>query len=371
MVNPYIPDSLPLNSIDWGSLVRLIGQANAELARYDSVLQSIPDASLLLSPMRMQEAVLSSRIEGTQANLAEVFEYQATPNREGIGSHRSDDFLEIINYRMAMDRAIEQLEKRPLSLNLFREIHFTLLDSVRGRDKGRGEFRKVQNYIGLQRSSIENARYVPPAPEYLMAHLDNFEKYIHYDEEDRLVQLAIVHAQFEIIHPFLDGNGRVGRILIPLFLYEKGLLTSPNFYMSEYLEAHDEAYRDGLLAITAAGDWLGWIQFFLNAVAEQAGANNRRARNILELYNEMKEAVPKSTHSQYAIQILDTMFSYPIFTRNQFSEMAGIPRRTATRLLNKLNEDEILQIVALGQGQQPTIFMFNRLFDEIEGSSFR
>lgn len=371
MVKPYIPDSLPLEDIEWGSLVRLIGQANAGLARYDGVLQTIPNPSLLLSPMTTQEAVLSSRIEGTQANLTEVLEYQAAPNQAGVGKQRKDDILEIVNYRIAMDMAVEELEKRPLSLNLFRDIHFTLLDSVRGRDKARGEFRRIQNHIGRPGSTIENARFVPPAPKHLMEHLDNFEKYVHFDEEDRLVQLAIVHAQFEIIHPFLDGNGRVGRILIPLFLYEKTILSSPTFYLSEYLDENDTEYRDRLLAITAEGDWLGWIQFFLGAIAKQASANTSKARSILNLYDEMKTKVAESTRSPYAIQILDAIFSRPLFTTNQFAEIADIPNRTATRVLNRLSESGILQVAIGGQGRSPTIFVFDQLIQEVERASFQ
>ncbi len=371
MVRPYVPDSLPLDDIEWGSLVRLIGQANAGLARYDGVLQSIPNPSLLLSPMRTQEAVLSSRIEGTQANLTEVLEYQAAPSQAGVGTQRRDDIQEIVNYRFAMDMAVEKLEKRPLSLNLFRDIHFTLLDSVRGRDKARGEFRTIQNHIGRPGSTIENARFVPPAPEQLMEPLDNFEKYVHFDEEDRLVQLAIVHAQFEIIHPFLDGNGRVGRILIPLFLYEKKMLSSPTFYLSEYLELNDAAYRDGLLAITAEGDWLGWIQFFLEAIIRQASSNTIKAQSILGLYENMKIIVAESTKSPYAIQILDAIFSRPLFTINQFADIADIPKRTATRVLNKLTEDDIIQVVVEGKGRKPSRFMFDQLIWEVEKASFQ
>ena len=368
MVSPYTPDKLPLGNIEWGSLVRLVGQANFEIALYDGVLRTMPNPSLLLSPMTTQEAVLSSRIEGTQANLAEVLEYQAAPNQAGVGTERRDDIQEILNYRIAMDLAIEQLEKRPLSLNLFRDIHFTLLDSVRGRDKARGEFRRVQNHIGRPGSTIENARYVPPAPEHLMKHLDNFEKYIHYDEEDRLVQLAIVHAQFEIIHPFLDGNGRVGRILIPLFLYEKKILSNPTFYLSEYLDVNDTVYRDKLLAITAEGDWLGWIQFFLEAIAKQASANTRKAQSILNLYDDMKTKITESTRSIYAIQILDAMFSQPVFTISDFSRMASISNPTARRALNKLTQDDILQVIIESSGQRPTIFMFEQLIRDVQVS---
>ncbi len=368
-MKPFVPSHLPLPDIDWRALVRLIVQANAELGRYDGVLRTIPNPSLLLSPMTTQEAVLSSKIEGTQANLREVLEYQATPTRTNITVRKRDDIQEIVNYRMAMDEAVESLEKRPLSLNLILNIHARLLDSVRGHNKARGQLRRIQNHIGAS-SSIETARYVPPEPMSVMKHMDNFERYIHYDEEDRIVQLAIIHAQFEIIHPFLDGNGRVGRILIPLFLYEKQLLSSPTFYLSEYLETNRTEYMDRLLAITENGDWLGWIQFFLIAVAEQANANARKAQRVLSLYDEMKTKVSESTRSRYAIQILDALFVQPFFTSNQFADITNIPKPTTARVLAKLANDDILQVVVEGRGRFSTIFMFDRLFREVESQSF-
>ena len=370
MVKPYVPNSLPLDDIEWGPLVRLIGRANYELALYDGVLRTIPNASILLSPMTTQEAVLSSKIEGTQASLRDVMEYQAAPNVVGdAGSQKREDIQEIINYRRAMDEAVVRLEERPLSLNLILGIHSTLLNSVRGYNKARGKFRTSQNYIGTPGSTIQTARFVPPEPMRLMEHLDNWEKYIHYDDEDRLIQLAIIHAQFEIIHPFLDGNGRVGRILIPLFLYEKEMLSSPTFYLSEYLETNRATYADRLLAITEEGDWQGWIRFFLEAIAKQASANTRKAQSILSLYDEMKTRVTESTRSIYAIQILDTMFSQPVFTNSIFASMANMPRPTATRALNKLAQDDILQVIIQSSGQRPTIFMFDQLIREVQVSA--
>ena len=268
-----------------------------------------------------------------------------------------------------MDEAVVRLDKRPLSLNLILGIHATLLNSVRGYNKARGQFRTSQNYIGTPGSTIETARFVPPEPMRLMEHLDNFEKYVHFDEEDRLVQLAIIHAQFEIIHPFLDGNGRVGRILVPLFLYEKGLLSSPTFYLSEYLETNRTAYTDKLLAITEKDDWQGWIQFFLQAVVEQAKSNNRKAQSILDLYDEMKILVPDSTRSPYAIQILDTMFNRTVFTGGLFAEMADIPKPTTDRILARLAEDDILQVISPRRGRLPTLFIFQRLFNIVEGQN--
>src|SRR3989338_8013734 len=203
MKKPYVPQSLPLESVDWVRFITLIGQANAEMARYDGTLEGIVNPRVLLSPLITKEAVISSKIEGTQASLEEVLQYEASPD---VKNEKYDDIQEIINYREAMRFAIQWMKEKPITLNLIKEMHGILLDSVRGKDKGRGNFRTGQNYIGKPGAPIEQARYIPPDPLILMEHLSNFEKYFHYDEKDRLVQLAMIHAQFEIIHPFLDGN---------------------------------------------------------------------------------------------------------------------------------------------------------------------
>ena len=281
-MRPYEPDSLPITSIDWSAHVPLIGQANAALARYDGMLQSIVNPAILLSPLTAQEAVLSSRIEGTQASMEEVLEYEADPEEELEPSKRAD-IQEIINYRRAMGIAVERLKERPLCLNLLKELHAVLLDSVRGRNKAPGEFRRSQVYVGPSGAPIEKATFVPPSADRVAPALDNWEKYLHYEEKDRLVQLAVVKAQLEIIHPFLDGNGRMGRMLVPLYLFDRGLLSSPMFYLSAYLEEHRDVYYERLLGVSRDGDWNGWASFFLTAVVEQAAVNTQKTREILTL----------------------------------------------------------------------------------------
>ena len=362
-MKPYIPEKLPLPSIDWVRFITLIGQANAELARYDGILQGILNPYVLLSPLTTKEAVISSKIEGTQASLEEVLKYEASPN---VKVEKYDDIQEIINYREAMRFAVQWLKAKPITLNLIKEMHGMLLDSVRGKDKARGSFRIGQNYIGKAGIPIEQARYVPPAPLMLKDCLDNFEKYFHYDEKDRLVQLAIVHAQFEIIHPFMDGNGRLGRILIPLFLYEKNVLHSPMFYISEYMETNREEYYDRLLAVSNEKKWDDWIEFFLKAIVAQAKANSIRAKKILELYDTKKERITKATHSQYVIKILDTLFKRPIFSSTDFIKASGIPKRSALWLLRILKKEKIVSVLRKGSGRRPEILGFNKLIDIIE-----
>ncbi len=359
-MKPYQPDTLPLETIDWSGLVSLIGQANAALARYDGMLQSIVNPAVLLSPLTTQEAVLSSRIEGTQASMEEVLEYEADP-REDIDSAKHADIQEIVNYRRAMGRAVESLNDRPLCLNLLRELHAILLDSVRGRNKAPGEFRRIQNYIGLQDRPIEEATFVPPSPEQLLPALDNWEKYCHFEEKDRLVQLAVIKAQFELIHPFLDGNGRIGRMLVPVFLFDKQVISSPMFYISSYFETHRETYYRKLRGISREGDWNGWIDFFMRAVIEQAVINTGKVRSILELYERIKGEIPELTGSKYAVKAIDALFDRPIFQSDDFVRRSGIPRESAMRILRKLKEIGLLREIRPGRGRRPAILAFLEL----------
>ncbi len=354
---PYLPQSLPI-SLDWTQFITLIGSANAELARYDGILQSIINPRVLLSPLTTNEAVLSSKIEGTQASLHEVLAYEASPK---VHTEKYNDIQEIINYRKALDHAIKYLDKKPITLNLVKEIHGILLNSVRGRDKARGEFRSIQNFIGRLGSKIEDAIFIPPAPLGMMEHLFNFEKYIHYDEKDRLVQLAFIHAQFELIHPFLDGNGRVGRILIPLFLFEKQVLKYPMFYISEYLEKNRDEYYSCLNAISEDNNWNNWIKFFLTAIIEQSKTNSIKAKAILALYEIKKERITEVTHSQYGIKILDAIFTKPIFNTSEFINISQIPRPTAKRVLIKLKEKGILSSIIKASGRRAEVLAFDKL----------
>lgn len=357
-MKPCIPETLPLESLDWDKFIHLIGKANFELARYEGILQGIINPSVLLSPLTTHEAVLSSKIEGTQATLEEVLEYEASMR---IEEDKHEDIQEILNYRKSMFFAVEQLKTKPITLDLICNIHSILLDSVRGRNKSRGNFRELQNYIGRPGSPIEEAVFIPPSPERLMEFLTNLETYIHYEEKDTLVQLSIIHAQFEIIHPFLDGNGRLGRILIPLFLFEKKMLSSPMFYISAYLEAHRDIYYEKLNQITENEKWEDWIIFFLTAVIEQSKSNTQKAKMIIELYEQMKKEIVQSTKSKFSIQILDTIFESPIFNSADFIRRSDIPKASAMRILNDLKKQQILTALREGKGRRPAVLLFPKL----------
>jgi Fic family protein len=318
--------------------------------------------------MTTQEAVMSSRIEGTQATLGEVLRYDAGDEPEG--ESRRNDIQEIINYRRAVREANHHLEKRPFNLNLLLSLHSILLDSVRGRNKGRGTFRSVQNWIGKPDSLINDADFVPPEPHLISDALSNWEHYYHSSALDPLVQMAIIHAQFEIIHPFIDGNGRIGRILIPLYLHEKELLDAPIFYMSEYLEEHRETYIGKLRDIgTDPDSWFKWISFFLEALEHQANVNTEKARGIIHMYDEYKLRVGVITRSQFAVPLLDQIFQRPIFrsTNLQFPPDQSPSRQAVASLLKVLSKEGILTIIREGSGSRPNIYAFSDLINLCEG----
>jgi Fic family protein len=235
------------------------------------------------------------------------------------------------------------------------------MTGVRGESLAPGEFRRVQNYIAGPGETIEQAVYVPPPPNDVLPLLDELEKYMHADERDSIVQIGLIHARFEAIHPFLDGNGRVGRILIPLFLYAREVIVRPAFYLSGWLEAHRTEYYDRLRAITSEGDHAGWVRFFLRGVTAQAEEDTHRVREMLALYDATQVAVVDVTRSRYALAATDALFGQPIFSTPGFSADAGIPPASAARLLDRLTKAGVLGVVRAGRGRRPTVWSFPEL----------
>jgi Fic family protein len=365
-MKPFVPQKLPITEVDWERLIPLIARANRSLAFFDGVLQGVSNPELLLSPLTTQEAVFSSRIEGTQATLGDVLKFEA--GEKPPEAQRQEDIREIMNYRRALRQAEQALNQKPFNLNLIKDLHSTLLDSVRGRNMARGRFRTDQNWIGPPGTPIEKAHFVPPEPSRVMESLDNWEKYYHMDRPDALVQLAVLHAQFEIIHPFLDGNGRLGRMIIPIFLYEKKLLSRPMFYLSAYLEEHRDEYVSRLRALGQADDaWNSWIQFFLTAVEHQATTNAEKARSIIGLYNRLKEEVIALTHSQFAVPLLDRMFAQPVFQISQLTWKNMPTRPMLNMLITKLKDAGILKVLRQGSGRRGQVLVLAELVNIAEG----
>ncbi len=366
---PYHLGRFPPSNLDWARLVPAIGRAHSAVAAYGAMLESMPNTNVLISPLATQEAVYSNRIEGTQTTLTQVLTFQADESHLVDDTARRIDVYEVINYRMALDAAIHQLDEIPLSLRLIRDAHRILMRGVRGQDKAPGEYRRIPNsvWIGPPGSTIENADFVPCPVERLPDAMDAWEKFIHSDEPDPLAQLAVVHAEFESIHPFLDGNGRIGRLIVPLFMVAKGLLEAPHFYISGFLDQHRDEYYSRLLAVSRNDDWTGWSEFFLTAISEQANFNLSRARSILALYNELKEWVIDETRSQYGVRTLDWIFEKPIFRSSDFVGNSGIPAPTASRILRVLRDSDMLDTLSEARGSRPALLAFTRLLRLAEG----
>jgi Fic family protein len=364
MTLPTKPPSLPVDDLNWQKLVPMLSRANAALGRYDGLLQGLHNPAVLLSPITNNEAVLSSKIEGTQVTLEEIIKIDGGMDV----SVNKEDIEEVRNYRDTLFLAENSLKNRRLSLSMIKELHQQLLQGVRGKDKTPGQFRVDQNWIGRAGCTIETARFIPPNPIVLPQALEAWESYFSDDEIDPVLQTAIVHAQFEILHPFKDGNGRIGRILIPLLLFQRGLLSRPMFYLSEYLEAHRSEYYDKLLAITSNNDWQSWVEFFTQAIIIQADNNLSKAQEILSLYDELKPLFIDVTHSQFAVPALDSFFHKPIINSTDFMTVSGIENRvTANGILRALNKNNLIQLVKEGSGRTPQVYALGRLLNIAEG----
>jgi len=339
---PFIPPKLPIK-IDYNPLIDHITKAHRAIASLDALLSTIPNPELLGRTLQTKEAVLSSKIEGTQASMNDVFEYEALHNKKE-DSEKKKDVYEIINYRKALDLGIKNLEKMPISENLVKKLHATLLKSGRGYNKAPGEFRKIQVYIGRPGVNITEASFIPPQANKIVQLFGNLEKYLNSNEEkDKLVQIAISHYQFEAIHPFLDGNGRMGRLLISLFLYEKKLLSHPFLYLSEFFEEHRQDYYELLHGVSEKQDWQSWIQFFLTALATQAKEAEKTGREILQLHAKYKEKILE-VNSIYANNLLDALFIHPVFSTRSIKKDAKIKNtQTSFNLVAKFVEAGIIR----------------------------
>lgn len=338
---PFLPLPLPPD-LDYAPIFSKIVKARDIVARYDEAVKRLLNPEIIQRTFETKEAVLSSKIEGTQATLDEVliFDAQDTKTEE---NEKEKDYREIFNYRLAIKHGKNLLEHKPLAENVIKDLHKMLLNSVRGRNKAPGEFRKGQVFIGPYGATIEQATFVPPEPQHITGLFSNLEKYIHSEDViDPLVQIAIAHYQFESIHPFLDGNGRVGRILVPLFLYEKKVTAYPNIYISEYLEEHRDDYYALLRDVSEKGSWIPWISFFLDAVFEQTKKTLEKVSRIEGLYKNLKEQMPK-INSIYATSFLDAIFIKPTFTAKSIKKIAGITNnQTLYTVIEKFIESSII-----------------------------
>ncbi|MBN8579270.1 MAG: Fic family protein [Anaerolineae bacterium] len=348
----FIPAPLPPD-LDWSPvLLNALSDAERELAKLTTVAGSFPFPRLLIQPFIRREAVLSSRIEGTRASLTDLYNYESA---QMSFLEPDDDVREVHNYVLALDYGLERLKKLPVSQRLIRELHAKLMDGVRGGQFTPGEFRKTQNWIGAAGSTIETATYVPPPVDDMKIALGAMEAFIHADTElPALVRAGLIHYQFEAIHPFLDGNGRVGRLLIILLLREWGVLSQPLLNLSAYFEHYRQEYYDHLLAVSQQGKWEEWLRFFLRGISTQAQDSIFRMTRLQGIRTRYEELVQADNNPQRMSAVIDFLFSRPILTLRQLETALDIPYMAAKRYVDKL--------VAAGVLKETTGYARNRVF---------
>lgn len=332
----YVPRPLPpAPPLDLTDIYPLLDQANAAIGRLDGMSMVLPDPSLFLYMYVRKEAVLSSQIEGTQSSLSDLLLFESA-EAPGVPI---DDVTEVSCYVAAMNYGLERLKEFPLSLRLLREIHDKLMTNARGGNKQPGEFRASQNWIGGSRPG--NARFVPPPPERLMETLGALEKFLH-DETVKLpilIKAALAHVQFETIHPFLDGNGRLGRLLITFILCAEGLLKQPMLYLSLYLKANRQAYYNHLQNVRETGDWESWIKFFLQGVIETASQAANTAQALVALFTKDRAIIQQSDKATATTQIVyDALLRQPVTNTRRLRELTGKPLPTLLRALDGLQQ---------------------------------
>ena len=361
-MKPFIPQKLPINNLDWHKLLSLCENAAGPIYRYDGMLDNMVNPDILLAPLIRKEAELSSRIEGTQSTMTDVLQYESGKN---FDEYKQKEIQSLRNYRFSLRLAEEYVkEGRKLSLSLIKELHKVLMKDAHW-DASRstpGEFRKEQVFIGQKGHSIEEASYVPPEHFLLQEYLENWEQYITNNDGNKLVKAAIIHAQFELIHPFVDGNGRIGRMIIPLYLFLDGVLQRPVFYISEYFEQHRDEYYAKLADISKTNNWQAWIEFFLRAIEVQSKNNISKVKQISTLHEQMQEAFKEATHSQYYMAALNCFFKRPIINAHLFAEKTHINHpNTARSILNKLEKHKLILKTQEGGARKSAIYAFPAL----------
>jgi Fic family protein len=335
----FIPAPLPPDIRYDPDLVLQLSRADAAVSELSGLGRNLPNPRLLIAPYVHREAVMSSRIEGTRATLSDLLldEVRNAPSEDAA------DVREVGNYIRALEHGMARLRELPLSLRLVREIHAQLMEGVRGEQATPGEFRRSQNWIGPPGSTPATAAYVPPPPTELMEVLGNWERFLHdRDIMPDLIQCAVMHDQFEAIHPFLDGNGRVGRLLIVLFLMERGRLSAPLLYVSTYFEAHRYEYYDALQRTRSHGDWEGWLRFFLAGVTESAQSGVKQAAGLIALREDLRSRVSRKPK---ALALVDELFINPYITVARAAELLETSLPTARQALRSLEGERLLQEV--------------------------
>ncbi len=357
----YHYDKFPPSNLDYRRLINPLIKAAEAVARYDQMLKNMHNSEILLAPLRNQEAVISSRMEGTVSTMDEILKYEADhDNGTEHSTNVRSEVVETILYQRALRAAQKSMsDGYPLSQSLIKAIHQQLLSFGRGALKSPGQFKNEQNYLAdkLKR----NILFIPISPEKLQDGIDKLFEYIAQSKDPILIKTALTHIEFEALHPFKDGNGRIGRMLITLMLWSSGTISAPHFYVSGYLEENKGSYIDIMRNVSENDDWESWCAFFLEAIEQQAIRNLTIAENIRSLHEEMKETFAKALSSKWSVNALDFVFTNPVFRNNKFAVNSGISTATAARFTRELLEKNLIIMIEEASGRRPALYSFEPL----------
>ncbi|WP_373100586.1 MULTISPECIES: Fic family protein [Pasteurellaceae] len=357
----YHYGKFPPQQLEYTKFISQLLNATSALARYDQCLKSMKNSEILLAPLRNQEAVISSRMEGTISTMDEILQYEADyGDSEQYSSEVRMDVIETILYQRTLKNAQRAISQGyPLSKSMIKTMHQQLLSYGRGANKSPGYFKNEQNYIAD--TGRKNILFVPISSIDLESGLDNLFNYINTSEDPELVKTAITHLEFEALHPFKDGNGRIGRMLITLMLWSSKQISAPHFYISGYLEDNKNIYIDMMRNVSKTGNWDDWCGFFIKAIEEQAIKNLAISENIQNLYEQMKIELTNILSSKWTVNVLDFIFTNPVFRNKNFTSKSGIPTGTANKIISTLVANDILVLKDKASGQRSALYSFERL----------
>lgn len=355
----YHYDQFPPRNLNYNIFIQQLINATDSIARFDQMLKNMHNNEILLAPLRNQEAVISSRIEGTISTMDEILQYEADDDGTNSLNVRSD-VIETILYQRALKNAQKAIiDGYELSPSFIKQLHQQLLYLGRGANKTPGEFKKEQNFLADKIK--KEIQFIPISPEKLTDGLEKLFLYLTESNDPVLVKTALMHLEFEALHPFQDGNGRIGRMLITLFLWKSKVISEPHFYISGYLEENKESYIDLMRNVSETGDWNKWCEFFLTAIEKQAVKNLHVAESIQNLYEEMKSRFSEVLASKWSVNALDFVFTNPVFRNSKFTNNAGIPAPTAAKFAKKLIDAGFIITREEASGRRPALYSFEPL----------
>tara|TARA_B100000780_G_C21121205_1_gene454201 strand:+ start:1243 stop:2358 length:1116 start_codon:yes stop_codon:yes gene_type:complete len=357
----YHYERFPPSKLDFSQIVNPLIKATDALARYDQMLKNLHNSEILLAPLRNQEAVISSRMEGTISTMDEILKFEADSENDTVEAKNvRSEIFETILYQRALTNAQKAMnDGYPLSQHLVKTIHQQLLSFGRGAQKSPGQYKIEQNYLADKIK--QKVLFIPISPEKLNDGLEKLFDYINNSDDPILIKTALMHLEFEALHPFQDGNGRIGRMLITLLLWSTKTISEPHFYISGYMEDNKDEYIDTMRNVSENNDWEKWCAFFFKAVEKQAIRNLEIAENIKNLYEEMKHIFSDTLSSKWSVNALDYIFTNPIFRNNRFTSKSGIPAATAARFTRMLLEKDLIRTLEEASGRRPALYAFEPL----------